>query len=675
MQALPGNRHFQGTVEFATLINFYFGTYGHITGQLLLYGAIQSQAMANIVVSTQTFDNLLVDIFHKTCGITLAGNGLDFGWKCFSNNNSTMFAVDQSAGGSPFGQQPVLFSMGLLIVILACLPLAMSNLDDNIGVQIVAFFLTLLVVTQWFLESSFSLDASRVPPDKKVNAQQTVWMTMLLAVVIYGIIGLFPALGFDGLKVVGLQGSSVNVINIFTNPEYAHHLVLNKIFCYMFTIVMLLPAIPMSFIVSENNLVQNFALPHRWQKFSVKFVCFLLPWILCIPMQTGSLLGNFMNWTGVLFVSPANFIIPFCIFLKCLHFRREYNEHRALTPHQTEILKQVHVNSSTIVNYLEGGRHSTRTKPTLFARTLQRFTKSNPITSTEQRESPASFPPSTIDPTQPSDTNEIPTVHVSVQRGLRGHKIVEWSDDPQQPSEPASPGFSPTAFLIPSANPSVRSYHSQVVSRAGSPVRDGLQISPTVSRGRSPPGFDASGTLAPRPTLDRQEVDEFWLDETVPDPESERRRMKLQQRDLSPFRAFGKGGGGGGGGGDAGGEIPMISLTTGTIKKVSLQVEGESIQHSAAPTYSTFQSDDIQRSQNTLTEDVGENEFLDIRDLKGSALRKSTLPHHPHFVSPTFMAVPVWIPISGRTLAVGLLSVTTFLSLGVIALEIVSAVS
>jgi hypothetical protein len=53
MQAIPGNRYFQGTVEFSTLINFYFGPVLHVIGQFFLYGALQSQAMQNIVLSAQ----------------------------------------------------------------------------------------------------------------------------------------------------------------------------------------------------------------------------------------------------------------------------------------------------------------------------------------------------------------------------------------------------------------------------------------------------------------------------------------------------------------------------------------------------------------------------------------------------------------------------------------------
>jgi hypothetical protein len=53
MQAIPGNKHFQGSVEYATLINFYFTKKEHILGQILLYGALQSNAIQCIILSAQ----------------------------------------------------------------------------------------------------------------------------------------------------------------------------------------------------------------------------------------------------------------------------------------------------------------------------------------------------------------------------------------------------------------------------------------------------------------------------------------------------------------------------------------------------------------------------------------------------------------------------------------------
>ena len=55
MQAIPGNKHFQGEVEFSTLINFFFGKRLHLIGQFVLYAAIQSNAIQCLVLSAQVF--------------------------------------------------------------------------------------------------------------------------------------------------------------------------------------------------------------------------------------------------------------------------------------------------------------------------------------------------------------------------------------------------------------------------------------------------------------------------------------------------------------------------------------------------------------------------------------------------------------------------------------------
>ncbi|KAJ3068664.1 hypothetical protein HDU98_008196 [Podochytrium sp. JEL0797] len=157
---------------------------------------------------------------------------------------------------------------------------------------------------------------------------------MLVAIAVYGSIGLFPAVAFPGL--FEANGTNIpSVIPIFQNATNlafsltdatANAIVwkFNQAFCGAFAIVMLLPSISVSFIVSHQNLVQNFKLKEKWQQWGVQFVCFVLPWILCVPMQTGNWVSTVINWTGVLFVSPANFVIPFLIYFKCLRFRKTH---------------------------------------------------------------------------------------------------------------------------------------------------------------------------------------------------------------------------------------------------------------------------------------------------------------------------------------------------------------
>ncbi|KAJ3288464.1 hypothetical protein HDU79_004821 [Rhizoclosmatium sp. JEL0117] len=608
---MPGNRHFQGTVEYATLINFYFGPVEHIVGQLLLYGAIQSQAMNNIVLSAQTFDNIFVDLFHKTCGVTLARNGLDFGWKCFSNDNSTSWAVDASVGGSPFGDQPMLFTLGLLAVILLCFPLAISGLDDNIQVQIVCFGLSLLVLSEWMIESSFGMQLARVPTaaassafggilgpiilnfactifvpswinlkSKTVNAQKTIWTAMGIAILFFTLVGLFPALGFNNLRVFGLTGSSMNVITILTDPTQAHHLAVNKIFCYLFTTVMLLPAIPVSFIISEQNLSQNFRMEKLWQQLGLKLMVFVVPWLLVIPLQTGSVLASFINWTGVLLVSPANFVIPFVIYLKCLKFRRDYNEHRVLTPKQTSILKQVHANSTTIIRYLDTGilhhrnvfgfGNGTGTIRQMMSRgrTLisDNRTTSQPATlavvgSIRRSASPSgiSAPPSPMSmafpPSAPRSRSPSPSGKgvVVMHQTLRGPmKVVEHQQGlpvvdvavEEMTEDSSLAGGTPVtrkvSLLVP---PSINSYgaggggggRSSTYPRRSLAIRPEIVVDAGHLRVPEEHGFlvasggvgGASSSHVLEEVAEAGEVEEFWLKEAVPDAELERMEHRL----------------------------------------------------------------------------------------------------------------------------------------------------
>ncbi|TPX56107.1 hypothetical protein PhCBS80983_g04782 [Powellomyces hirtus] len=357
MQAVPGNKHFQGTVEFATLINFYFGNTAHYVGQFLLYGALQSNAMQCIIIMAQTLDNILIDIFGKTCG--LAVSGPNAGWYCVGQISEKF--------PSPFEDTFVLFTCGILLVAILSVPLGIVNLDDNILAQVIAFWLSVAIGIQWIGASFFQgIKVSRVPTfgtefstvvgtimlnlafttvvpswvnikKKDVNTQGVVWSAVAIAVAFYMFVGLLPALGFD-------IDESGNIL-----PALMRSGKLNKGTAYMFSVVMLLPSIPVNFIVAQSNLVQNKVVGKRMGIV----VAHVLPWFLCIPLQTGQTMQAFISWTSLIFVSTANFIIPLLIYIKCLRFRREYNESRALTQKQKLLLKEIHWSSRTIHRFID----------------------------------------------------------------------------------------------------------------------------------------------------------------------------------------------------------------------------------------------------------------------------------------------------------------------------------
>lgn len=152
-----------------------------------------------------------------------------------------------------------------------------------------------------------------------------IWAAVVVSSLFYLVTGIVLAYGYD-------IDSSNNVLNaIFANGRPA---ILSKLTIALFAIAMLLPGseqlivgIPVSFIVSKNNLVQNKVAP-EW----VAVICsFILPVFLCIPLQTGTIIVQFQTWSSLIFVSSCNFILPFVLYFKCIQFRRGFNSHRCTT--------------------------------------------------------------------------------------------------------------------------------------------------------------------------------------------------------------------------------------------------------------------------------------------------------------------------------------------------------
>ncbi|KAJ3238657.1 hypothetical protein HDU81_007395 [Chytriomyces hyalinus] len=129
MQAIPGNRFFSGTVEFGTLIHFYFGTWAHISGQVMMYGALQSLAIASMIQSSQTFDNLFVDVFRGTCGVSLGSVA--------------------GINASDISYWYMLFTAGYLTVAALVVPMCYFPLTEFVWVQTVTFSLTIVIFIEW----------------------------------------------------------------------------------------------------------------------------------------------------------------------------------------------------------------------------------------------------------------------------------------------------------------------------------------------------------------------------------------------------------------------------------------------------------------------------------------------------------------------------------------------
>ncbi|KAJ3213861.1 hypothetical protein HDU67_002362 [Dinochytrium kinnereticum] len=346
MQAIPGNKHFQGTVEFGTLIHFYFGRWAHIIGQICLYGALESNAVASMIQTSQTFDNIIVDIFRKTCGFALTPS---MGFVCISERSESL---------SVFGERTMLFTLGYLVMMFCVMGLSRITLSESVWMQVGSFIITFMIFFLWVVISllngvkseyvpavgdssgfgglfgiimlNFSFCAS-VPSwinikKSDVNAQGTLWLATLTGFLTYSVVGLIPALSF-------VVPNSSNLISVMGSGS-----LLGRIVGHFFSLVILLPSIPVFMVIEHANLEQNF----NFKKL-----------ILVFPLLGGSGLANLNVWASLIFVSTANFIVPLLIYLQAIKFRKKYNQARELTEEQKKLLKKIHWQSRTINQFID----------------------------------------------------------------------------------------------------------------------------------------------------------------------------------------------------------------------------------------------------------------------------------------------------------------------------------
>ena len=349
------------------MVNFYFGKRTHLLAQTFLYGAVQSNAIQCIILTAQTVDNVLINIFGKTCGISYPGKFI-----CVST---------QSMSSSPFGDSWMLITIGIIVVFFMVVPLLFIKMSENMYLQLFTGVLSFLICIQWISASimfkyytpsaSFqnikvldygaandigvvmlSFGYTFIVPSfinlkkRDVPVQETIWSSTLLSLILYLSIGLVRKCFINQAAFFLPPPKDGNILPIL--HAYGVPSVLTQISTYAFTIVMLLPSIPVSLIVSRDNLVQNEIFSLRLSKF----VSYYIPWIATIFI--GSSIQSFQNWTSLIFVSISNYFIPIMIYIKCVQFRKAYNnDRRVLSLKQQNLIKKIHYQSIAITRYMD----------------------------------------------------------------------------------------------------------------------------------------------------------------------------------------------------------------------------------------------------------------------------------------------------------------------------------
>ncbi|KAG0298133.1 hypothetical protein BGZ98_000306 [Dissophora globulifera] len=330
MTEVPGNEHFQSNVEFSNLILCFFGKRYHLLVQIICFLAMQTTNIASIAVSAQLFDNLLIKIFHRTCGIQVHPS---LGFICVS---------EQLPTASPFTGVMVM-TAGVLLSFSMVLPLGLLKLSENIWVQLVSFVLILLIVLQWIVTFFIhGLDTALVPTvgsdisqtfgnilfnyafittvpswanakQPSVSIHKTVSWGVGITTIIYVMVAILGGMAYQ------IPANSSLIQAIGSSPDVT---ILSQITGYAFPIAALIASIPINIIVIRYNLIQSGACSLLWANvFSG-----VLPWLVAIPCMTGSGLTTVINWSSLILVSTANFIIPFVLYIYSKRHREKLSK-------------------------------------------------------------------------------------------------------------------------------------------------------------------------------------------------------------------------------------------------------------------------------------------------------------------------------------------------------------
>ncbi|OBZ82474.1 hypothetical protein A0J61_09477 [Choanephora cucurbitarum] len=316
---IRGNERFQAKVELTTIAQVYLGKKYHYFFQVMLFLALQAVNIASIIISTQTFDSMIIAIFKGTCGAALYPGG----WVCVGGENG----ID---GNSPFPTTSFfLFTFGFLLSAILIIPLGFFSLVENIAFQMISFTVLTVVLIVWIVGFGQSgLDPSLLPatgsnasmvlgiaifnysfittipswvnslrPD--VNIHRCLWVSVVISTIFYVLLGIFGAMAYE-------MDASSDILAILS----AHGSIASKVMAYLFPVCALVTSIPVFTIVIRSNLLRGEICSKHWAIFWSN----LFPWIVCIPLQSTDYVNQIQNWSSLFFQSTCNFVLPFILY-------------------------------------------------------------------------------------------------------------------------------------------------------------------------------------------------------------------------------------------------------------------------------------------------------------------------------------------------------------------------
>ncbi|KAG0328251.1 hypothetical protein BGZ99_005769 [Dissophora globulifera] len=235
--------------------------------------------IVSIAICAQLFDNLLIQLFHRTCGIQVYPHA------------AFICATEQLPTASPFagvhGLEP------------SRVPPIGSDMSQTFGS---------ILFNYAFVTAVPSLANAK---KKNVSLQKTVGSSITIMTCIFLVVSIIGGMAYD------IPENSTLIQAINASPDVT---TLSKVAGYTFPIAALVPTITVNIIVLRYNLIQSGSCKKRWANVFAG----VLPWLVAFSCMTGSGLTTAVGWCSLFFVSAANFVIPFILYI----YSKKYKQKR-----------------------------------------------------------------------------------------------------------------------------------------------------------------------------------------------------------------------------------------------------------------------------------------------------------------------------------------------------------
>lgn len=342
-----GNANFAHRVEYLSASHALLPFWAYVLSALALCFSLFSQNVANIVLAAQVSDQMLLNVFGRTCALVMSasneGGIVPPGW-CVANDND--LTLDNSLYGSAY-----VVTGGFLFVLLLAVPLSFVNLDDNMGVQVLGFLLTVMCVLVWtanafatgltgkFVTAFGTGDgdvrdfAPLVPlilfnfayvptqpswlseKSPAVRVSRTMAFAIAAATTQIILVGVFGALvgEIDG----GPETSFATFISAGGNEEtssgFPNVWLASRIMTFIFPFANVLTAIPIFSIILRYNILQLHGV--NVPVWAANIVALLGPWLVAIFFYPGKGIALWSSWSSAFVGVAVSFLIPVALFL------------------------------------------------------------------------------------------------------------------------------------------------------------------------------------------------------------------------------------------------------------------------------------------------------------------------------------------------------------------------